>query len=447
MRLLICLSHALHCRNWIASGMLDKMTDAGLVGTVLMPAALVVKYSPKIPFGWDHYALEPWMAGRWSTRALEALRLGMLVAGARRGGLNYRMKMQAKRHPAAAAEMLAWRLLSRLTDPLPIVRGFARALPARIPDWRFRGWSFPPSCTHLILPTMVHEDAMQAGIIRAARIAKMPILAIPASWDTLVTKGAFLDQPDRIAVWGSASSRHAIEQHGFAPGQVIVTGPPHFWPYAPAARIPKLVMPNGRRYVLFAGTTVNYAADELYIITALGDQLASHPATKDIAILYRPHPRRTFTIGQWDMLKGHHIAMDPKWGGSYPPRGGWSGDPADIPWIRTITEGALCTISAFSTVVLESALVGTPSILIGFGDSAHGTGQALDHVQYEHMAEMIGKPGIILSNTLDDLFTMIYRCSLAPLARPQDMRRWATEIAAVDADPRDRLIEWMKENA
>ena len=133
--------------------------------------------------------------------------------------------------------------------------------------------------------------------------------------------------------------------------------------------------------------------------------------------------------------------MDPRW------KGGWSSDPGDIPWIRTLCEPAVCTISAFSTVVLESALVGTPSVLIGFGDSAHGTGQALDHARYEHMAEMIGKPGVVLSNTFEDLFSMIYRISLAPLARPADMRAWALELAAVDADPRDRLIDWMKEPA
>ena len=440
MRPCLVLSHALHCRNWIASGMLDKMTDAGLCGTVLMPAALIIKYSPQIP--WDHYALEPWMAGRWSARVLEALRLGMLVAGARRGGLNYRMKVQAKRRPAAAAEMLAWRLLSRLADPLPIVRGLARALPSRAPDWRFKGWSFPPSCTHLLLPTMIHEDSMQAGIVKAARRAGLPVWAVPASWDNLVTKGRFLDQPDRIAVWGTASCRHAIEQHGFAPGQVTVTGPPHFWPYSPAARIAKLVMPHGRRYVLFAGTTVNYAADELLIIRSLADALTANIETQDLVILYRPHPRRTFTPSQRDALDNHHhIVMDPRW------RGGWSGDPADIPWIRTITEGAICTISAFSTVVLESALVGTPSILIGFGDSAHGTGQALDHTNYEHMIQVIAQPGVYVVSDLRTLLDQVQACAQGVRPKPDELRRWALSIAAVDADPRDRLIEWLKEGA
>lgn len=422
MKPCLVLSHALHARNWIASGMLDKMTRAGLYGTVLMPAALALECGQQVPFGWDLHPLEPWMAGRWETRLLEALRLGMLVSGARRGGLNYRMKLKAKRRPLGAAEMLAWRILSQATDPLPVVRALGRALPApRTP--------FPAGCTHLILPTMIHDDAQQAGIVRAARIAKVPVLAIPAGFDNLVTKGAFLEQPDRIAVWGAASYRHAVEVQGFCPGQVTITGPPHFWPYRAGARVPKLVMPTDTRYVVFAGTTVNYAADEAHVIKALADEFGRHRETQDVVVLYRPHPRNR------GGLVHPRVLMDPRW------KGGWSSDPGDIPWIRTICESAICTISAFSTVVLESALVGTPSILIGFGDSAHGTGRAIDHADYEHMAEIAGKPGIYTAHNLDELVSLLRLMREFPA---RGLRTWALELAAVDTDPREDLITWIK---
>jgi hypothetical protein len=424
----LVLSHALHARNWIASGMLDKMTEAGIYGTAVMPAALALECG--VPFGWDLRPLEPWMSARGQTKALEALRLGMLVSGARRGGLNYQLKVRAKRRPLAAAEMLAWRILSQATDPLPVVRALGRAIPApRTP--------FPDGCTHLILPTLIHEDAKQAGIVRAARRAKAAILAIPAGFDNLTTKGAFLDQPDRIATWGAAMATQAVERHGFRPEQVTITGPPHFWPYSPAARIPKLVMPHNR-HIVFAGTTINFAADELLIIRELGDRLAAHPDTKDIAILYRPHPRRFLSGPQIDALKGHGIVMDPRW------RGGWSSAAADIPWIRTITEGALCTVSAFSTVVLESALVGTPSILIGFGDSAHGTGQALDHAKYEHMAAVMDRRGVKMVTHMLDAEDLIRACARGDRPQREELRLWALLIAAVDRDPRDSLIDWLK---
>ena len=426
MKPCLVLSHALHARNWIASRMLDKMTRAGLIGTVLMPSALAVEMGGmNVPFGWDLRWLDPWIAARGQTKALEALRLGMLVAGARRGGLNYRLKVQAKRRPLPAAEMLAWRILSMVTDPLPVVRGLGRALPApRTP--------FPAGCTHLILPTMIHDDAQQAGIVRAARRAGAPVWAIPAGFDNLVTKGAFLDQPDRLAVWGPASARHAVEVQGFAPGQVTITGPPHFWPYSPLARVPKLVMPTGTRYVVFAGTTVNYAADEVHIIKALADELGRHRETQDVVVLYRPHPRNRSGVIH------PRVLMDPRW------KGGWSSDPGDIPWIRTICEPAICTISAFSTVVLESALVGTPSVLIGFGDSAHGTGQAIDHAQYEHMAEIIDKPGVYLAENIGHVVRLVRTIAEFPIP---GLRKWAIELAAVDADPREALITWMKETA
>ncbi len=427
MKTVLVLSHQLHARNWIASGMLDMMSRAGIAGTVLMPAALLEVCAHRVPFPWDLLALEPWMATGASARMLEALRLGMLVAGARRGGKNYQAKVRAKRPPVAALEMLAWRAVNRMADPLPSIRRLGRVggTPA-----------FPARHTSLILPTLIHEDVAQAGIVKSARRATVPVWAIPASWDNLVTKGAFLDQPDRIAVWGPASARHATELHGFRPEDVTITGPPHFWPYGVTARISKLFLPHAR-HVVFAGTTVNYAADEEAILLRLAERLQSDQATRDIAVFYRPHPRRR--PEGLAALKKPGIVLDPRW------KGGWSLDAADVSWIRTICEGALCTVSAFSTVVLESALCGVPSILIGFGDSAHGTGKALDHAQYEHMAEMIGKPGIWLASDMNQLLGYIRSLNGPQKVDGAAIRRWALEIAAVETDPRENLVRWLKE--
>ncbi len=431
MRPLVCLSHRLHARNWLASGMLDKMARAGLSGAVAMPTALAVHCKEMIPAGWDLLPMEPWWSTRPQAKVREALRLGMLVEGARRGGKNYQMKVRAKRRVLPAGQMLGWRALAALTDPLPFIRGIERALPAPRED-------FPRGCTHLILPTLIHEDEAQAGLVKAARKAGAPVWAIPASWDNLVTKGRFLDQPDRIAVWGPASARHATEHHGFKPGQVTITGPPHFWPYGVTARVPKLFLPHAR-HVVFAGTTVNYAADEEEVLVRLAEGLRSITATRDIAVLYRPHPRRR--PDGLEVLKQRDIVIDPRW------KGGWSLETADVPWIRSICDGALCVVSAFSTVVLEAALCGVPSILIGFGASAHGTGTALDHQKYEHMAEMLDKPGIWLASSMNALLGYIKAVAGPQRVPPDALRSWALQIAAVEPDPRENLIRWLKERA
>lgn len=394
-----------------------------------MPTALAVHCKDMIPPGWDLLPLELWWSTRAQAQVREALRLGMLVEGARRGGKNYRMKVLARRRLLPAGQMIGWRALAHLADPLPLIRGIERALPAPRQD-------FPAGCTHLILPTLIHEDEAQAGLVKAARRAGAPVWAIPASWDNLVTKGRFLDQPDRIAVWGPESAVHAVRDHGFTPAQIAITGPPHFYPYMDGYRAPGLCLPLAR-HIVFAGTTVNYAADEVAIVNALGQELERHRETRDVAIFYRPHPRQ-----QADRLaplkRTGRVILDTSW------KGGWSLNPADISWIKTICQGALLTVSAFSTVVLEAALCNTPSVLIGFGDSAHGTGKALDHAQYEHMAGMIGKPGIWVASTMDDLMRYVDAAAGPQKIPPGALRAWATEIASVDADPRDRLIDWMK---
>jgi len=430
MRPLICLSHKLHCRNWLTSGMLDKLGRSGITGAVAMPTALAVHCRAMIPAGWDLLPLEPWWSTRAQARVREALRLGMLVEGAQRGGKNYQMKVRAKRRPVPTGQMLGWRALSTVVEPLYLIRAIERALPAPRA-------AFPHGYTHLILPTLIHEDEAQAGLVKAARRAGAPVLAVPASWDSLMTKGRFLDQPDRIAVWGPESAVHAYRDHGFRLDQIAITGPPHFYPYQDGYRAPWLQLPF-TRHIVFAGTTINYAADEVHVVTELGRRLAGTLATRDVVVFYRPHPRQ-----QADRIAAlktaPRVIVDINWSG------GWDLKPETLAWIKTICQRALCTVSAFSTVVLEAALCGKPSILVGFGDSAHGIGKALDHAQYDHMEAMIGKRGIWLADTMERLIDLIVKCCAgSQQIQPDPIRQWALKIAAVSTDPRDNLIAWMK---
>ena len=413
--------------------MLDKMARSGLTGAVAMPTALAVHCQAMIPTGWDLLPLEHWWSTRAQAKIREALRLGMLAEGARRGGKNYQMKVRAKRRLLPAGQMLGWRALAALADPLPLIRGIERALPAPRQD-------FPAGCTHLLLPTLIHEDEAQAGLVKAARRAGAPVWAIPASWDTLMTKGRFLDQPDRIAVWGQASAHHAVCDHAFPPAGVTITGPPHFYPYQAGYQTPKFVV-GSSRYVLFAGTTVNYAPDEVAIVAGLARALADGPDTRDVRIVYRPHPR-ALTADIAPLAAAAGVVMDPRW------RGNWSLSPADIPYIKMLAQGALCTVSAFSTVALESAFCSTPSVLIGFGSSAHGAGKALDHANYEHMAEIAGKPGIRVESTMAGLLERIRAIASGRWPSPDErraLRHWALQIAAVDLDPRDAILAWLQQ--
>ena len=300
MRIAILTSHALHDRNWIASGMADSLRRHGHAVLPLIPGA------PRF------------------ARLRRSLRLAGMVAEEPRSQ-TYRHKatlLRGRRRLEAAV----WRRLARRVDLI----AWARRVEARLP--------IPPYVTDalrearpdlLLWPTLIHMDALENDFVRAAQAQGVPVLGAPASWDNLTTKGHFLARPDRLIVWGQASRRHAIERHGFAEDRVEAPGPPHFVPYEQGP------IPPGHS-VLVAGTSLHYWRDEDHMVADLGQALPG------VEIRHRLHPRR---------------------------RGGFD---SDVWSVRRDLEPAACVVAAFSTIIIEAALLGRPSMLIGFGAAIAG---------------------------------------------------------------------------
>ena len=74
--------------------------------------------------------------------------------------------------------------------------------------------------------------------------------------------------------------------------------------------------------------------------------------------------------------------------------------------LRLHLDAAICVVAAFSTVVVEAALMGKPSLLVGFGQSSHGSAMVNYHFELEHMTEVTTWPGVRLCNTRDELLHM-----------------------------------------
>ena len=259
----------------------------------------------------------------------------------------------------------------------------------------------------LVWPTLIHMDAAENDTIKAAQRLGVPVLGMPASWDNLTTKGLFLVRPDRLLVWGVASQRHAIALHGFPGSQVTVTGPPHFYPYESGVTPPGSVI-----YV--NGTSIHYWRDEDTMV----DQMRA--ALPEFQIVHSQHPRR---------------------------RGGY----VEIDFIKRQLDAALCLVAAFSTTVIEAALCGRPSVLVGFGAGAQGEAMValghqatglLDHAQYEHMAEVIRFPGVQLARSLPDLCAIIRSMANGDAPdSPPALRAAALTVANAEPGIRERIVD------
>jgi len=249
----------------------------------------------------------------------------------------------------------------------------------------------------LVWPTLMHMDAVENDTVKAARRLRIPIIGMPASWDTLTTKGQWLVRPDSLMLWGTASRNHAICAHGFADDRLATPGPAHFHPYESG------VTEQGP-LVLIAGTSLHYWRDENTFVAKLR-------AAIDVPVIHRPHPKRR---GAWDM---------------------------DVGSVKRDLDNSFVVVAAFSTVVIEAALCGRPSILVGFGASEHG-GRVLDVMQYTHMSDIARWPGVHLARSFADLCAIIRSMANGDAPdSPHTLRAAALTVANAEPGIRERIVD------
>lgn len=366
MKILLPITHPLLRRNWIGS-------QADIVLTLH-----------------GHRLIYPGLR-RHYYRVRHVLRLGSLVGRSRVGSSTYRHKLTLPRSLLDRAAIAVWR---RLADPemtacriearLPIPREAMRIIDSMRPDL-------------LLWPTMTHDDPAD-DLVKAAKSRGIPVVAAPASWDTLTTKGGFLVRPDALLVWGAASARHAERDHGFARGQIAITGPPHWDHYFE----PRAAKP--RTKVLIAGTSVVYWEDEEDLAGRLTEDFPGR-------VIYRRHPRRG---GNWS----------------------WK---ACLELRDQLDETAII-VAAFSTVIVEAALQGVPSCVVTFGRGLPPL------AEYEHMAEVMSWHGGVARCDSYERMRSVIEVALShpPEDRPtitEMLRRSAREVADVDGLCRERIAE------
>ena len=157
--------------------------------------------------------------------------------------------------------------------------------------------------------------------------------------------------------------------------------------------------------VLVAGTTLHFWSQEREIVVILSREFPGE-------VVHRPHPRRG---GSWQ----------------------WS---AMMELKNQLTQ-ARCVVAAFSTVVIEAALLGCPTILVGFGNGEQG--QALNHWSYEHMAGIASWPLIRIAKSESQLVALVRERLTSQLNEHDraELRRLALRVAYCAPGIQERIAE------
>ena len=436
-RCLVLLSHSLHVRNFVASGWLEMLAGRGHEVTVLVPRNLLAGVREAGTSVHSIVAMEPYLAGRMKSRFRAWCRVASFIH--RSGYGTYRHKIRLNRSLRFRFQIALFRRLERYWDLERIAERVEVALAPRRAALRFLREMRPDV---FFFPTLIHDGA-EVELLKAARRLRVPTVGFVASWDTLTSKGAFTTRPDHLLVWGEESRIQATQHHAFAPAQISVTGAPHFDVYGPAV-IPEpraqflasRGIDPGKHVLLLAGTTVTYWGDEPRLIQALSAMIHCGDLN-GVVIWYRPHPRRgPASIAEIERLP--HVYVDDQMRRHKSERvASYSMRPDDLRNYRNLVNAVDGIITAFSTMIIEGALLEKPSLVVAFGEG--GSGRLIEHSQYEHLQHVLATPGVTLCQSLKELKQGIDRLvtgDFAPLGTT--LRASALRIAA-NADGRARL--------
>lgn len=144
------------------------------------------------------------------------------------------------------------------------------------------------------------SGVQQHQLVKAARVAGIPVALAVGSWDHLSSKGLLRVEPDLVIVWNDVQRREAMEQHGVPAERLVVTGAQPFdlwFGHQPtlgrAEFCARVGLPADRPMVLYAGSSRGIADPAIEIpfvrrwLEAVRD--AGDATVREAAVLVRPH--------------------------------------------------------------------------------------------------------------------------------------------------------------
>lgn len=261
----------------------------------------------------------------------------------------------------------------------------------------------------IIYPSTLHGPYM-AELARIANRSGVPLIALMNSWDNPSSKAFPVEGISHLVVWGEQTRQHAITYMRMPPERVHPFGAAQFEIYRePVAESPETLaadfgVPSDHQIALYAG--IWSGPHENAYLKEL-DAIAASGRLGPLHIIYRPHPwRGPLADGELSFfdLGLKHVTMDPTMEAFYrecieQERSSlFMADYRDTVRLLALVD---FTLSAMSTISLESILVGKPTVLL----LARDTLPELTKVQPVRYRELCALDGAITCDQMDMLET------------------------------------------
>lgn len=234
----------------------------------------------------------------------------------------------------------------------------------------------------LFAPNMFSPEDLR--LLRMAKKLGVPSVTTAKSWDVLVTKAFTRVQADRLLVFNDYNNREAVVYGDYRPRQVITTGFPQFDGYVRGTGIEsrevflaKMGVPQDHRFVLY-GVPGDWKSPFTKDILSALDEAIERGELGKLKVIARLHPKypdssegtafKHIVMERPGMYfnEKRGFAIDSGTSDQYP----WAFRQEDIDHLASEIHHADVVIVTDSTLALDAAASGKPSIIIGY-DGGH----------------------------------------------------------------------------
>jgi hypothetical protein len=273
-------------------------------------------------------------------------------------------------------------------------------------------------------------DTYSHIVARTAKNNNIPTAMIITHWDFFSKKSTLRFSPNKIYVWGEDMRQMALVDSTLDADLVKVIGSPNLDRYRLGAAYDQQLarssfgISSSSKVILFAGTSVPY--DEVAVLQRLNYALEK-AGNNDVTIIYRPHPRgwKRESAATMDPCDMQFVIIDQ-------PEYRTSASPEHYLKLLSAIDGI---VSPFSTMILEGALCGKPSLCISFSDeinefdfSITNTTDHLQNVKNNSWSTVCDK-----SENLEDLFNA-FLGTLGHVNENDDIKLGVKNIVYYDED-------------
>jgi hypothetical protein len=410
---LISVPHGFSAGNVLRTGLIRRILDSDPAVRVVVASPLVDDTEFVREFSHPRVQFEPLPAHR--PAGLEARLLALIQASYIDSSVTE--AVQIRRQEAVARKTIrfirAKRRLAAMFAPSIVRKETRYDLIDRLVSHPQAEQVFDRHQPALLVTSSPGLIQAEVPLLRTAVRRRVPSIAVDASWDNFTNKVLPVRRVSRLLVWNQLMKQQAVELHGYQPGEVQVTGPPHWDLYFRAGRestremfFRRIGADPARKLV-----TLTTTAFELYphydrVLRVMTEAIARGRWPYPCQILVRVHPRDDLDRYR-DFAGMPHVIVEKPFRSTVRAGDGLAVDitAESQQHLADTLRHSDVVVQVASTIAVEAAVFDTPVVNVSFdGDEpAEWTRSARRYLRFTHFANVARHGAVKLAEMPEQL--------------------------------------------